>query len=217
VVEAPKRVALVRPDVFDLQPGTKIDPKNGLLGVAGSGYRILQNTEAFTFFDDIVGSKQAIYHTCGALDGGKKVWILAKLPDSISVLKDDDVDKYLLLANGHTGTSGLTIRFTPVRVVCQNTLSQALYGGGNESVFTTHHGAGLMDRMTKAHVKMGIVSATYKKIAEGFQAMAKRRLTKEERVGYFDRILPMPGDDQKSNWCGRPKVGRRWANWQSRD
>lgn len=97
-----------------------------IYGIVKPGWTPLQNIDAFHFFDPIVRSGLAEYHTAGSLKNGEKVWILAKLKsDPFEVAKDDFVEKYLLLSNGHNGKLGVRISFTPIRVVCNNTLTMA--------------------------------------------------------------------------------------------
>ena len=64
-------------------------PDGGQLGIVGRDYHVLQNKDAFKFLDPIRLGKRAMYHTVGALDGGRKVWLLVKLPGEIKVVGDD--------------------------------------------------------------------------------------------------------------------------------
>ena len=89
-------------------------------------YTPLQNEEAFQFFDPIIGSEAASFETAGALGDGERIWTLAKMPDSMEVAEGDLCGKYLLLSNTHSGQGSVTIKFTAIRVVCQNTLMFAL-------------------------------------------------------------------------------------------
>lgn len=93
------------------------------LGIVTGRYQICQNSEAFAFTDDLLG-EGCVYETAGSLDGGKRVWMLAKLERTL--LAEEDIDPYLVFTNCHDGKGSIRVAITPVRVVCQNTLNLAL-------------------------------------------------------------------------------------------
>src|SRR5690606_2549976 len=129
---------------------------NAVLGVVGKDYHIVQNKDAFAFFDAIVGGGDGIaYETAGALGNGERIFITAKLPGYIRVGKGEDVtEKYLFLTTSHDGSGSITAAFTPIRVVCQNTVNAALRNMSN--VVRIKHTAGAKQRLEDAHKVMGL-------------------------------------------------------------
>ena len=93
---------------------------NSVLGVVSEKYKIVQNKEAFSFTDNIIGG-DVRYETAGSLKNGKSVWLLAHLPKT-SIL-GDDVIPYLCFNNSHDGQGAIRVFMTPIRVVCNNTLN----------------------------------------------------------------------------------------------
>lgn len=105
---------------------------NIILGTCTDRYEIVQNHEAFNFFDNVVGEGKAIFETVGSLGNGEIVFITAKLPEPLLLDKDDVIDDYLVLATSHDSSLAVTVFFTKIRVCCSNTLSAALNGAKNK-------------------------------------------------------------------------------------
>lgn len=101
---------------------------NQVLGIVGSKYHTVQNSEVFNFFDAIAADKSTgiKYETAGALGMGEKVFITCKMPDCIEIGKGDKLEKYIFLTTSHDGSGSIIAAFTPVRIVCNNTLNSAL-------------------------------------------------------------------------------------------
>ena len=96
------------------------------LGIVKDKYEIVQNMDAFNFFNNAIGEGKAIWDKAACLNMGEKVYVSAKLPVQTSVGKDDVIDNYLVFSNGHAGNSSVDIMITPIRVICTNMLNGAL-------------------------------------------------------------------------------------------
>ena len=99
------------------------DSDGTVLGVVTDRYKIVQNAEAFEFTDSLIGG-EVRYETAGSLNGGRKIWLLAKLPETEIV--GDKTEPYLCFTNTHDGSGAIRVCMTPIRVVCNNTLNLAL-------------------------------------------------------------------------------------------
>jgi phage/plasmid-like protein (TIGR03299 family) len=148
---------------------------NAVLGVVGKDYQIVQNRDAFTFFDSIVSGDGIMYETAGALGKGERIFITAKLPGYIEVGNDDLIEKYLFLTTSHDGSGSITAAFTPVRVVCANTLNSAMKNMTN--VVKIRHTSNAAERLKTAHKVMGIASRFSEEIGKTFNQWAKERIT----------------------------------------
>jgi len=150
-----------------------------ILGVVGREYEVIQNRDAFSFFDAIVGDKEGIlYETAGALGKGEKIFITAKLPGYIRVGSDDLIEKYLFLTTSHDGYGSITAAFTPVRIVCNNTLNAALSNMSN--CIKIRHTQSAQDKLKEAHKVMGISNTLSDELNGIFNRWAKVRITDKE-------------------------------------
>jgi phage/plasmid-like protein (TIGR03299 family) len=180
----------IRVDGDGIIPGhyaTVNKANNKPLGIVGEKYTVVQNKDAFGFFDKLVGEGQAIYHTAGALGDGERIWLLAKLPKDLLIFKEDVVEKYLCLTNSHNGWSSLRVYFTPIRVVCQNTLNASL--GAVKDGVTIRHSGNILSKVDEARRILGLALDFYGKFDEQAVAMSSYKLTQSGVGGYFDTVL----------------------------
>ncbi len=158
-----------------------------VLGIVGEQYEPLQNRDAFAFFDALVDEQVAEYDTAGILGNGESIWILAKLPGSINVNHNDIVNKYLLLTNSHDGSAHVRVKITPIRVVCNNTLTAALSGFGEVEFHHTHNVA---QHVEQAVTVLGIANSLYERLDVVFNGMAVKKITMKQLWWYVQALVP---------------------------
>lgn len=177
------------------------DPFN----IVGKNYEVIQNWEAFEFFDNIVGRGRAIYETAGALGNGETVFITAKLPAHLRIGNEDIIDQYLLLTMSHDGTGSIIAKYTPIRVVCNNTLSIALSGGKN--LFKIRHTYSARDRMAECEELLKLTYLQSKETQEILEQLTKIQVTDALAERYFLNLMLSADELTKL-----AKVGVRWHN-----
>lgn len=122
------------------------DSDRKVLGVVSERYKIVQNQEAFAFTDGLLG-EGVRYETAGSLQNGKRVWILARLPQEY-IISGERITPYLVFFNSHDGTGAIKVALTPIRVVCQNTLNLALTTAKRS--WSMIHTGNIQDKMQEA-------------------------------------------------------------------
>jgi phage/plasmid-like protein (TIGR03299 family) len=150
-----------------------------VLGIVGNKYEVVQNETAFTFFDSLVADDSGIkYETAGALGNGEKIFITAKLPDIIKVGRNDIIEEYIFLTTSHDGSGSIMAAFTPVRIVCNNTLNMALKNHSN-AVFIKHT-ANAEDKLKEAARIISLSTNTSQQLETLFNKWSKVRIADNE-------------------------------------
>ncbi|MES2416658.1 MAG: DUF932 domain-containing protein [Bacteroidota bacterium] len=156
-----------------------LDDTDEVLGVVGRDYEVIQNVDAFSFFDSIVGGKDGIlYETAGALGKGERIFITAKLPEYIKVGKNDLIEQYLFLTTSHDGFGSITASFTPIRVCCQNTLNAALRN--QTGAIKIRHTANAHQKLKQAHKLLGVTNQLGREMEQIFNQWAKVKITDKQ-------------------------------------
>lgn len=160
---------------------------NTLLDVTGKDWKPVQNEEAFTFFSEFVAAGDMEMHTAGSLKEGRNVWALAKVKESFDVFGEDRVDSYLLFSNPHQYGKAVDVRFTPIRVVCNNTLTFSLQSASKNSVKVGHRTAFDADTVKDT---LGLASEKFAKYKEMAQFLGSRKISAESLIQYYNDVFP---------------------------
>ena len=169
---------------------------NKILDVVSSDWNPVQNQEAFDFFQDFVNAGDMEMHTAGSLKGGQIVWALAKIKDSFELFGGDQVDSYMLFTNPHVYGQSLDIRFTPIRVVCNNTLTLSLSQKGGTAFKLSHRREFVADQAKQA---LGIAHAKLDEYKSMASWMGSKRYDNESIKAYFQDLFPSQGDKDSRN------------------
>ena len=174
----------------NLIPGYKAnvrDSDNRVLGVVTDRYRVVQNSEAFAFTDALLG-EGVKYETAGSLQDGRRIWILAKLPDKY-IIEGEQIDPYMVFSSSHDGSASIKVAMTPIRVVCQNTLNLAMSTARRS--WSTIHIGDLAAKMDEAHNTLLLAEKYMGRLGMEFSRLNKIKLSDQKVLEYIDLLLPM--------------------------
>lgn len=166
------------------------DRDNKILDIVSDDWNPVQNEEAFDFFHEFVMAGDMEMHTAGSLKEGQIVWGLAKIKESFELFGGDRIDSYLLFTNFHKYGFSTDLRFTPIRVVCNNTLTLSLNSKVERMVKMSHRK--VFDAQL-AKTALGVATDKLQKYKEMAEFLGSRRAKNEDVMEYFKRVFPVTG------------------------
>jgi len=157
-----------------------------VLDVVGKGWNPVQNADAFNFFEEYVRAGDMQMHTAGSLNDGKMVWALAKANESFELFNGDVTENYFLFSNPHEFGKAIDIRMTPIRVVCNNTLTLSLSTSSDAMLKVNHR-----KEFDVAEVKetLGIAKEKMEQYKSMAEFLGSKRYTSENIVEYFNEVF----------------------------
>jgi phage/plasmid-like protein (TIGR03299 family) len=172
-----------------------------ILGVVGPRYTPLQNKDSFDWFQPFIDAGECGIHTAGSLHSGQKVWVLAQLNrDSSEIVPGDDVSKFILLSNSHDGTTAIRVGYTPIRVVCVNTLAMA-HNNKSSQLIRIRHTRSSKNNLEQVRDIMDNINAQFEATAEQFRFLASKNFNQGDIRRYVKTMLGIEGtvdDDIKT-------------------
>jgi phage/plasmid-like protein (TIGR03299 family) len=169
---------------------------NSVLDVVGTGWNPVQNSEAFEFFNDYVVAGDMEMHTAGSLKNGQMVWALAKTKESFELFNGDQTDNYFLFTNPHQFGKSINIRMTPIRVVCNNTLTLSLSKESDKMVTVNHRKAFDPDMVKE---QMGIAREKMEQYKSMAEFLGGKRYTADNVIQYFNEVFGAPAKEKVDN------------------
>lgn len=180
-----------------------------VLGVVGNRYVPVQNEDAFAFTDELLGHN-VVYETAGSLWGGRRVWLLARMPD-IKIF-DDVIEPYMCLNNIHDGGGSMKVCMTPVRVVCQNTLNMALKSA--KRTWTMHHVGKIENKLADAAQVLGLASSYMRSFEKEAEELYQIKISPEKFTEFSETLFPvedgMTPRKEESQILLQSQLGATW-------
>lgn len=196
------------PDKFAIVRGDT----NAVLTLVGKDYVPIQNREVLEFFREYVKAGEAHIETAGSLMDGQIIWALAKMNASFNVSGSkkkenaDPVEGYILLVNFHDYGKAARVKFTPIRVVCWNTLMMSLGSVGDE-LRIPHRAEFDAEAQQDAKEKLGIAREKLDAFRSDAKTLAELKLTEEDAVEIV--VKHFNGDPKEDDVAKQPRTVRR--------
>jgi phage/plasmid-like protein (TIGR03299 family) len=172
-----------------------------VLGIVGERYRIVQNREAFAFVDQLLGTSLH-FETAGSLHGGRRVWVLATLPEHVEV-GGDPVRPYVLLMNSHDGSTAVIAATTPVRVICMNTLNWGLRRARQK--FSIRHTEQISRRVHEARRVLDLSLDYYEQFRSTGNQLASERCSERQLQTVLEELYPSGTHDGMTDRARRAR------------
>lgn len=171
-------------------PGYRVNVRDSdekILGVVSDRYKVVQNKEAFAFTDALLG-EGVRYETAGSLQSGKRVWMLAKLPNEY-IIAGEQVSPCLVFCNAHDGSSAIKVAMTPIRVVCSNTLNLAL--DTTKRCWSVKHTTNISEKLDEARETLFFAEKYMAELGKEIHVLQRVKLSDKKVMEYIELLLPI--------------------------
>ena len=166
--------------------GTYRTDTNEPLGLVKAKYEVVQNLEAFNFFDDAIGEGKAQWDRAGCFGAGHKIFVSAKLPFETTV-GGDKIDNYLVFSNSHDGSSSVNILFSPIRIICTNMLNSALHNA--DSYIRFRHTSNVKEKIQRGAEILKIACEHANTAEQLYNSLLQIKMTDEQVMEYISTLV----------------------------
>lgn len=167
------------------------------LGTVGNDWVPVQNEEQARFIEALTGEGAAVVECVGALREGRRTFWTVRVPGEVVLPNGDKIQKYLIVCNGHDGSLAFRAFWSPVRVVCSNTLNISFRDA--KDGIALFHRSKVMDHLEEARKILGLANAYYAQLGKKFEVLLDKAFSDAEFKLYVDEVVPPTAKDKKKD------------------
>ena len=180
---------IITVDGYNIIPGFKANVRSTddkVLGIVTDRYKVVQNKEAFEFTDLLLG-EGVKYETAGSLQGGRRVWMLARLPHQY-IINGEEITPYMVFTNSHDGSGAIRVAITPVRVVCSNTLNLALSSA--KRCWSCNHVGDINGKLEDARNTLLYAGKYMSELGKSIEQLNQVKLNDAKIIEFINELIP---------------------------
>lgn len=180
---------IITVDGYNIIPGFKANVRSTddkVLGIVTDRYKVVQNKEAFEFTDLLLG-EGVKYETAGSLQGGRRVWMLARLPHQY-IINGEEITPYMVFTNSHDGSGAIRVAITPVRVVCSNTLNLALSTA--KRCWSCNHVGDINGKLEDARNTLLYAGKYMSELGKSIEQLNQIKLNDAKVIEFVNELIP---------------------------
>lgn len=174
-------------------PGVRANVRSDndyVLGIVSSKYQVVQNREAFSFLDELVG-EGIVFERAGVLANGKTTWVVCRVPDRW-LINSEEITPYLIFVNSHDGSGAIRCVLTPIRLLCSNSLNLALSKA--KRGWSLNHVGDVESKMKAAGETLFHVNEYMLELGRTINELNQKKLTDEQVREFIEELLPMDSE-----------------------
>jgi len=166
------------------------DSDSKVLGIVTDRYQIVSNKDAFAFTDTLIG-EGVRYESAGSLQDGRRVWMLAKLPEKY-IIGGEAIEPFLIFSNSHDGSAAIKVAMSPIRIACSNVLNLALSNA--RRTWSAKHTGSIQTRMHEARGTLGLAHLYMKNLGKEIDMLSQIKLSDSKVMGLINELIPLADD-----------------------
>jgi len=174
------------------------------LGIVTDQYKVVQNADGFKFIDSLLDSGEVEFEAAGSIRGGRRVWMLARIPADMVVGRDDVLNQFVFFLNSHDGSSGVIPRLLNRRIFCNNMISGII----RTSVMIRHTG-NVDEKIRLARETVQIAKGRFAEFHDYAETLNRIQLREGMISSYFEKVVPDPEPDEDGNVDNESQVRTR--------